>query len=188
MMVLLFPVVVCVYSFSFICMALSASWHGTYILVMTLQWHYSSHVIHWGLRTVYVIPFSRNHPNSIRTLLALIFSFHVVDRNDGTAWHSTEQAVPAWSRNYVGCKPGRHSTPLLGSVVWICLNMLSVVPPYRGLLPGEKPELKRVLEQRRLEQHREQELALRPPLELETELRKRQQILLEVVHRHTHTM
>ncbi|CAB1336781.1 unnamed protein product, partial [Coregonus sp. 'balchen'] len=37
----------------------------------------------------------------------------------------------------------------------------------------------RVLEQRRLEQHREQELALRPPLELETELRKRQQILLE---------
>ncbi|KAK6303183.1 hypothetical protein J4Q44_G00256370 [Coregonus suidteri] len=49
----------------------------------------------------------------------------------------------------------------------------------RGLLPGEKPELKRVLEQRRLEQHREQELALRPPLELETELRKRQQILLE---------
>ncbi|XP_010891656.1 protein FAM107B isoform X1 [Esox lucius] len=49
----------------------------------------------------------------------------------------------------------------------------------RGLLPGEKPELKRVLEQRRLEQHREQELALRPPLELEMELRKRQQILLE---------
>ncbi|KAJ8017109.1 hypothetical protein DPEC_G00014350 [Dallia pectoralis] len=49
----------------------------------------------------------------------------------------------------------------------------------RGLLPGEKPELKRVLEQRRLEQHREQELAQRPPLELETELRKRQQILLE---------
>nr|XP_029478662.1 protein FAM107B-like isoform X1 [Oncorhynchus nerka] len=49
----------------------------------------------------------------------------------------------------------------------------------RGLLPGEKPELKRVLEQRRLEQHREQELALQPPLELETELRKRQQILLE---------
>ncbi|KAL1020747.1 hypothetical protein UPYG_G00004130 [Umbra pygmaea] len=49
----------------------------------------------------------------------------------------------------------------------------------RGLLPGEKPELKRVLEQRRLEQHKEQELALRPPLQLETELRKRQQLLLE---------
>uniref|UniRef100_A0A8L0DRS6 Zgc:195245 n=1 Tax=Oncorhynchus mykiss TaxID=8022 RepID=A0A8L0DRS6_ONCMY len=54
-----------------------------------------------------------------------------------------------------------------------------LVSTKRGLLPGEKPELKRVLEQRRLEQHREQELALQPPLELETELRKRQQILLE---------
>uniref|UniRef100_A0A4W5PKU7 Zgc:195245 n=1 Tax=Hucho hucho TaxID=62062 RepID=A0A4W5PKU7_9TELE len=54
-----------------------------------------------------------------------------------------------------------------------------LVSTKRGLLPGEKPELKRVLEQRRLEQHREKELALQPPLELETELRKRQQILLE---------
>ncbi|XP_066500916.1 protein FAM107B [Hoplias malabaricus] len=49
----------------------------------------------------------------------------------------------------------------------------------RGLLLEEKPELKRVLEQRRLEQHREQELALRPPSDLEQELRKRQQRLQE---------
>ncbi|KAM3872304.1 protein FAM107B [Diretmus argenteus] len=44
----------------------------------------------------------------------------------------------------------------------------------RGLVLEEKPELKRVLEQRRLELHREAELALRRPSDLETELRKRQ--------------
>lgn len=50
----------------------------------------------------------------------------------------------------------------------------------RGLLLEEKPELKRVLEQRRLELHREEEMAQRPPSDLETELRKRQQKLEEV--------
>uniref|UniRef100_W5KJY3 Zgc:195245 n=1 Tax=Astyanax mexicanus TaxID=7994 RepID=W5KJY3_ASTMX len=50
---------------------------------------------------------------------------------------------------------------------------------HKGLLLEEKPELQRVLEQRRLEQHREQELALRPPSDLEQELRKRQQRLQE---------
>lgn len=50
----------------------------------------------------------------------------------------------------------------------------------RGLLLEEKPELKRVLEQRRLEQDREKELALRPPSDLEQELRKRQLRLQEV--------
>ncbi|XP_056154913.1 protein FAM107B [Lampris incognitus] len=49
----------------------------------------------------------------------------------------------------------------------------------RGLLLEEKPELKRVLEQRRLDLHREEELALRRPSDLETELRKRQQKLEE---------
>uniref|UniRef100_A0A8C9R8R3 Si:ch211-160o17.6 n=1 Tax=Scleropages formosus TaxID=113540 RepID=A0A8C9R8R3_SCLFO len=53
----------------------------------------------------------------------------------------------------------------------------------RGLLPGEKPELQRVLEQRRLDQHREQEQALRPPSDLEQELRKRQQKMEEVQKR-----
>ncbi|XP_023186347.1 protein FAM107B-like isoform X1 [Xiphophorus maculatus] len=49
----------------------------------------------------------------------------------------------------------------------------------RGLLLEEKPELKRVLEQRRLELHREEEMAQRRPSDLETELRKRQQKLQE---------
>ncbi|XP_075882521.1 protein FAM107B [Nelusetta ayraudi] len=49
----------------------------------------------------------------------------------------------------------------------------------RGLLLEEKPELKRVLEQRRLELHKEEEMAQRRPSDLETELRKRQQKLKE---------
>lgn len=49
----------------------------------------------------------------------------------------------------------------------------------RGLLLEEKPELKRVLEQRRLELHREEEMARQRPSDLETELRKRQQKLQE---------
>ncbi|XP_069545273.1 protein FAM107B [Brachyistius frenatus] len=47
----------------------------------------------------------------------------------------------------------------------------------RGLLLEEKPELTRVLEQRRLELHKEEEMAQRRPSDLETELRKRQQKL-----------
>uniref|UniRef100_A0A673MFN3 Zgc:195245 n=1 Tax=Sinocyclocheilus rhinocerous TaxID=307959 RepID=A0A673MFN3_9TELE len=49
----------------------------------------------------------------------------------------------------------------------------------RGLLLEDKPELQRALQQRRLDLHREQELALRPPSNLEQELRKRQQKLQE---------
>ncbi|XP_031422886.1 protein FAM107B isoform X2 [Clupea harengus] len=48
----------------------------------------------------------------------------------------------------------------------------------RGLLE-EKPELKRVLEQRRLDLDREQELALRPPSDLEQKLCKQQLRLQE---------
>lgn len=51
---------------------------------------------------------------------------------------------------------------------------------HRGLLFGVKPELKRVLEQRRLDLHKEEELARQGPSDLETELRKRQQKLKEV--------
>lgn len=51
---------------------------------------------------------------------------------------------------------------------------------HRGLLLEEKPELKRVLEQRRLELHKEEEMARQQPSDLETELRKRQQKLQEV--------
>ncbi|XP_051913013.1 protein FAM107B isoform X4 [Hippocampus zosterae] len=49
----------------------------------------------------------------------------------------------------------------------------------RGLVLEEKPELKRVLEQRRLVLHRDQEMAQQRPSDLETELRKRQQKLQE---------
>ncbi|TDH10793.1 hypothetical protein EPR50_G00077220 [Perca flavescens] len=49
----------------------------------------------------------------------------------------------------------------------------------RGLLLEEKPELQRVLEQRRLELHKEEEMARQQPSDLETELRKRQQKLQE---------
>ncbi|XP_059906779.1 protein FAM107B isoform X3 [Gadus macrocephalus] len=49
----------------------------------------------------------------------------------------------------------------------------------RGLVLEEKPELKRVLEQRRLELTREEEQAQRRPSDLEKELRKRQQKLQE---------
>uniref|UniRef100_A0A3Q2X6K1 Si:ch211-160o17.6 n=3 Tax=Haplochromini TaxID=319058 RepID=A0A3Q2X6K1_HAPBU len=51
----------------------------------------------------------------------------------------------------------------------------------RGLLLEEKPELKRVLEQRRLELHKEAEMAQRQPSDLEMELRKRQQKLQEEI-------
>uniref|UniRef100_A0A8C5H5T7 Uncharacterized protein n=1 Tax=Gouania willdenowi TaxID=441366 RepID=A0A8C5H5T7_GOUWI len=50
----------------------------------------------------------------------------------------------------------------------------------RGLVLEEKPELTRVLEQRRLELHKEEEMARQRPSDLETELRKRQQKLQEV--------
>ncbi|KAK5894559.1 hypothetical protein CesoFtcFv8_011241 [Champsocephalus esox] len=49
----------------------------------------------------------------------------------------------------------------------------------RGLFPEERPELKRVLEQRRVELHKEEELAKQRPSDLETELRKRQQKMQE---------
>ncbi|XP_028308607.1 protein FAM107B [Gouania willdenowi] len=49
----------------------------------------------------------------------------------------------------------------------------------RGLVLEEKPELTRVLEQRRLELHKEEEMARQRPSDLETELRKRQQKLQE---------
>ncbi|CAL1606065.1 unnamed protein product [Knipowitschia caucasica] len=49
----------------------------------------------------------------------------------------------------------------------------------RGLLLGVRPELKRVMEQRRGKLHKEEEQARLGPSDLETELRKRQQKLKE---------
>uniref|UniRef100_A0A672NRY3 Protein FAM107B-like n=1 Tax=Sinocyclocheilus grahami TaxID=75366 RepID=A0A672NRY3_SINGR len=57
--------------------------------------------------------------------------------------------------------------------------LVSLKTVCRGLLPEEKPELKRVLEQRRLEQHREREQASHLPSDLEQELHKRSQRLLQ---------
>ncbi|XP_059186150.1 protein FAM107B [Centropristis striata] len=45
----------------------------------------------------------------------------------------------------------------------------------RGLLPRRKPELQFVLENKRREQHKQRELALCPPSDLEVKLRTRQQ-------------
>uniref|UniRef100_A0A673K5T0 Si:ch211-160o17.6 n=1 Tax=Sinocyclocheilus rhinocerous TaxID=307959 RepID=A0A673K5T0_9TELE len=58
--------------------------------------------------------------------------------------------------------------------------LVSLKTVCRGLLPEKKPELKRVLDQRRLEQHREREQASHPPSDLEQELHKRRQRLLAV--------
>ncbi|XP_035517242.1 protein FAM107B [Morone saxatilis] len=45
----------------------------------------------------------------------------------------------------------------------------------RGLLPRKQPELQRVLEQKQREQHKQRELALCPPSDLEVKLCTRQQ-------------
>ncbi|KAF6724711.1 Protein FAM107B [Oryzias melastigma] len=60
-----------------------------------------------------------------------------------------------------------------------CLAINGTEWDKKGLLLEEKPELKRVLEQRRLERHKEEEMARQRPSDLEMELRKRQQKLQE---------
>ena len=69
-----------------------------------------------------------------------------------------------------------------GVCEWAVVVDDNVVSLCRGLVLEEKPELKRVLEQRRLELTREEEQAQRRPSDLEKELRKRQQKLQEVSH------
>ncbi|XP_015197867.1 protein FAM107B-like isoform X1 [Lepisosteus oculatus] len=76
-------------------------------------------------------------------------------------------------------RPRKLTNPILDSPSHQDLHRELLLAHKTGLLPGEKPELQRVLEQRRLEQHREQEQALQPPSDLEQELRKRQQKLQE---------
>uniref|UniRef100_A0A673ZWC1 Toll like receptor 5 n=1 Tax=Salmo trutta TaxID=8032 RepID=A0A673ZWC1_SALTR len=99
---------------------------------------------------------------------------------DALSWQSTEcSKVQEVSQSQLQQPRGKLNCSTVETPSHHDLHRELLVSTKRGLLPGEKPELKRVLEQRRLEQHREQELALQPPLELETELRKRQQILLE---------
>ncbi|XP_043108818.1 protein FAM107B [Puntigrus tetrazona] len=76
-------------------------------------------------------------------------------------------------------RPKKLSNPVSESSSRRSLHRELLVSHRWGLLPEEKPELKRVLEQRRLEQCREREQALHPPSDLEQELHKRRQRLLE---------
>ncbi|KAL7837251.1 hypothetical protein SRHO_G00269620 [Serrasalmus rhombeus] len=75
-------------------------------------------------------------------------------------------------------QPKKPSNPILECPSHRGLHRELLVSHRWGLLPGEKSELQRVMEQRRLEQHREREQALRPLTDLEQELRKRRQRLL----------
>ncbi|XP_048029642.1 protein FAM107B [Megalobrama amblycephala] len=75
-------------------------------------------------------------------------------------------------------RPKKLSNPVLECSCRRRLHRELLVSHRCGLLPEEKPELKRVLEQRRLEQHREREQASQPPSDLEQELHKRRQKLV----------
>ncbi|XP_051532423.1 protein FAM107B isoform X2 [Myxocyprinus asiaticus] len=75
-------------------------------------------------------------------------------------------------------RPKKLPNPILESHSHRGLHRELLVSHRWGLLPEEKPELQRVLEQRRLEQYREREQALKPPSDLEQELRKRRQKLM----------
>ncbi|XP_053082961.1 protein FAM107B isoform X2 [Pangasianodon hypophthalmus] len=75
-------------------------------------------------------------------------------------------------------RPKKPSNPVLESPNHRVLHRELRVSHRWGLLPAEKCELQRVMEQRRLEQQREREQALRPLTDLEQELCKRRQRLL----------
>ncbi|XP_059393657.1 protein FAM107B isoform X2 [Carassius carassius] len=75
-------------------------------------------------------------------------------------------------------RPKKLFNPVLESSSRRALHRELLVSHRWGLLPEEKPDLKRVLEQRRLEQHREREQASHPPSDFEQELHKRRQRLL----------
>ncbi|XP_001922304.3 protein FAM107B [Danio rerio] len=74
-------------------------------------------------------------------------------------------------------RPKKLTNPVLESCSRRGLHRELIISHRCGLLPEEKPELKRVLEHRRLEQNRDQEQASQPPSDLEKELSKRRQIL-----------
>ncbi|XP_072521735.1 protein FAM107B [Salminus brasiliensis] len=75
-------------------------------------------------------------------------------------------------------QPKKLSNPVLESPSHRGLHRELLVSHRWGLLPSEKSELQKVMEQRRLEQHRERQQALKSLTDLEQELRKRQQRLL----------
>ncbi|XP_062314084.1 protein FAM107B isoform X1 [Osmerus eperlanus] len=119
-------------------------------------------------------------------MLDLVSTKKVSKERPGLRHHRKENFVchlPVSRQPAESCEEAMHPRKLNGSTTETPshqdLHRELLLSHKRGLVLEEKPELKRVLEQRRLEQHREQELALRPPSDLETELRKRQQRLQE---------
>ncbi|KAI4890182.1 hypothetical protein NFI96_033025, partial [Prochilodus magdalenae] len=74
-------------------------------------------------------------------------------------------------------QPKKPSNPVLESPSRRGLHRELLFSHRWGLLPGEKSELQRVMEQRRLE-HQDREQALPPLTDLEQELHKRRQRLL----------
>uniref|UniRef100_UPI003AAF7D0E protein FAM107B n=1 Tax=Centroberyx gerrardi TaxID=166262 RepID=UPI003AAF7D0E len=72
-------------------------------------------------------------------------------------------------------KPKKLPNPVLDSHQHRSIHRELLFCYRRGLLPGDKPELQRVLEYRQREQHKQRERALRPPSDLELKLRTRQQ-------------
>ncbi|XP_017306598.1 protein FAM107B [Ictalurus punctatus] len=75
-------------------------------------------------------------------------------------------------------RPKKPSNPVLESPRHRVLHRELRVSHRWGLLPAEKCELQRVMEQRRLEQQREREQAQRPLSDLDQQLSRRRQRLL----------
>ncbi|XP_070759049.1 protein FAM107B [Enoplosus armatus] len=72
-------------------------------------------------------------------------------------------------------EPRKLPNPILASHQHRALHQELLLCHRRGLLPREKPELQRVLEHKQREQHKQRELALSPPSDLEVKLRIRRQ-------------
>ncbi|KAM9362229.1 protein FAM107B [Symphorus nematophorus] len=72
-------------------------------------------------------------------------------------------------------KPRKLPNPILASQQHGALHRELLLCHRRGLLPRRKPELQCVLEHKRREQHKQRELALCPPSDLEVKLCMRQQ-------------
>ncbi|XP_029948533.1 protein FAM107B [Salarias fasciatus] len=76
-------------------------------------------------------------------------------------------------------KPRKLPNPILASRQHRALHQELIFCHRRGLLPRRRPELQCVLEVKQKERHRQRELALHPPSDLEVKLRSRQQKILK---------
>uniref|UniRef100_A0A3B4ZLW2 Uncharacterized protein n=1 Tax=Stegastes partitus TaxID=144197 RepID=A0A3B4ZLW2_9TELE len=74
-------------------------------------------------------------------------------------------------------KPRKLPNPILASHQHGALHQELLFCHRRGVLPRQKTELQCVLEHKRREQHKQRELALHPPSDLEVKLRTRLQTL-----------